>query len=241
MSGRWVRMGRPEPKKDEIAALVQRARQGDVRAFNDLVRRYRPRIYALALHVTGNESDADDIAQDVFIRAYRALDAFEGRGEFFRWLYRIALHLAFTLRRDRARRCNQTLDDPRVEFGVAVDAAGNPRKAAALRQLYSRLVEALDQLSPPIRASVILVCLQGFSYQQAAEILGTNDGTIAWRIHDARERLREAMKAARAKPPPPPQRHPRRGTDEYDTVVPSVPKRDDSDMFDLSSLSAWYN
>ncbi|MBI5488271.1 MAG: RNA polymerase sigma factor [Deltaproteobacteria bacterium] len=234
-------MGRAEPKSDEIAALVQKARQGDCRAFNELVRRYRPRIYALALHVTGSESDADDIAQDVFIRAYRALDSFEGRGEFFRWLYRIALHLAFTLRRDRARRLGQTLDDPRVEFGVAVDAAGNPRKAAALRQLYSRLVVALDRLSPPIRASVILVCLQGFSYQQAAEILGTNDGTIAWRIHAARDKLREAMKGAKLRPPPPPPKRPRRGTDEHETYVPSVPKRDDSDMFDLSSLSAWYN
>ena len=245
MAARGMVMGRPEPKSDEINALVDRARQKDARAFNELVRRYRPRIYALALHVTGSESDADDIAQDVFIRAYKALDSFEGRGEFFRWLYRIALHLAFTLRRARARRNGPPLDDPRVEFGVAVDANGDPRKAAALRQLYRRLVGALDQLSPPIRATVILVCLQGFSYVEAAEILGTNDGTIAWRIHAARDKLRDAMKAAPRRvgpPPPPPPRRPRRGTDEYDAVEPSPPpRREDSDMFDLSSLSCWYN
>jgi hypothetical protein len=120
-----------------------------------------------------------------------------------------------------------------------VDAAGDPRKAAALRQLYGRLVGALDQLSPPIRATVILVCLQGFSYVEAAEILGTNDGTIAWRIHAARAKLREAMKAAARRPPPPPRRARPPTLDEEPDEPP--PPREDSDMFDLSSLSCWYS
>jgi RNA polymerase sigma-70 factor (ECF subfamily) len=224
----------------EISELVDRAKAGEARAFAELVRRYRPRIYALALHVTGSACDADDVAQDVFLRAYRALPSFEGRGDFFHWIYRIALHLAFDERRARARRAGASLDDPRVELAVAVDARGDPRRAAALRQIYRRLLAALDVLSPVLRATVILVCIQGLSHPEAARVLGTNTGTIAWRIHEARARLRAAMHAQaerrRLPPPPPPRAADLAGRGDTSAAPP-----DDSGVCDLASLSSWYH
>ena len=88
----------------EASALVEAAKSGDPNAFDALVRRYRSRIFALALHLTGSRSEADDITQDAFLRAYKNIERFEGRSEFFTWLYRIALNRALNVRRDRRRR-----------------------------------------------------------------------------------------------------------------------------------------
>jgi len=178
---------------DKTERLVQRAQRGDRAAFDDLVRRYRARIYALTLHLTGSRSEADDITQDVFTRAYQQLHTFAGRSEFFTWLYRIAVNRALNARRDTARRRTSGLDDPRVQAAVAVDAYGDPRRAAELSQTYARLVTALDRLSPTLRSTVVLVALQGLSHDEAAAVLGCSTGTVAWRIHEARHQLRAAL------------------------------------------------
>jgi RNA polymerase sigma-70 factor, ECF subfamily len=190
---------------EAAATLVARAKAGDQVAFGELVRRYRPRIFALALHLTGRESDADDIAQEVFLRAYRALDSFEGRSEFFTWVYRMAVNRSLNVRRDRKRRGETTMDDPRVARAVAVDAGGNPARAAELRQTYARLLAGLDRLPAPIRTSVVLVALQGLSHAEAAVVQKCSPGTVAWRIHEARQRLRKSLE-----PRPRPLRRPNR-------------------------------
>ena len=178
---------------DKTDRLVKRAQGGDRAAFDDLVRRYRARIYALSLHLTGSRSEADDITQDVFTRAYQQLHTFAGRSEFFTWLYRIAVNRSLNARRDTARRRTSGLDDPRVQAAVAVDAYGDPRRAAELRQTYARLVAALDRLSPTLRSTVVLVALQGLSHDEAAAVLGCPAGTVAWRIHEARNQLRASL------------------------------------------------
>jgi RNA polymerase sigma-70 factor, ECF subfamily len=178
---------------DKTDKLVKRAQAGDRAAFDDLVRRYRARIYALTLHLTGSRAEADDITQDVFTRAYQQLHTFAGRSEFFTWLYRIAVNRALNARRDTARRRTSGLDDPRVQAAVAVDAYGDPRRAAELQQTYARLVTALDRLSPTLRSTVVLVALQGLSHDEAAAVLGCPSGTVAWRIHEARNQLRASL------------------------------------------------
>jgi RNA polymerase sigma-70 factor (ECF subfamily) len=178
---------------DKTERLVKRAQAGDRAAFDDLVRRYRARIYALTLHLTGSRSEADDITQDVFTRAYQQLQTFAGRSEFFTWLYRIAVNRSLNARRDTARRRTSGLDDPRVQAAVAVDAYGDPRRQAELSQTYARLVTALDRLSPTLRSTVVLVSLQGLSHDEAAAVLGCPAGTVAWRIHEARNQLRAAL------------------------------------------------
>jgi RNA polymerase sigma-70 factor (ECF subfamily) len=181
------------------ALLVARAKAGDGQAFDQLVRRYRRRIFALALHLSGSYSEADDITQDVFLRAYRALDGFEGRSEFFTWVYRMAVNRSLNARRDRNRRRETPMDDPRVDRAVDIDAGGDPARAAELRQIYRRLVRALDALAPEMRTSVVLVVLQGLSQAEAAVVQSCSPGTVAWRIHEARQRLRRALEL----PPPP--------------------------------------
>ncbi len=183
--------------------LVGRAKMGDKAAFEDLVRRYRKRIFALALHLSGSESDADDVTQDVFLRAYHTLDRFEGRSEFFTWVYRMTVNRALDARRARARRSESSLEDastsrrpafggsgdPRIERAVEADAGGDPRRAAELRQTYARVVRALDALPADMRTTVVLVALQGLSNAEAAVVQKCSRGTIAWRLHEARARI----------------------------------------------------
>lgn len=191
-----------ERRGREAAALVEAAKRGDTGAFEELVRRYRPRIYALALHLTGRPSDAEDITQDAFLKAYSKLAEFEGRSEFFTWLYRIALHRALNIKRDRGRRRPAALDDPRVAAAVAVDAHGDPRRALELQESYAHLLAAFDDLSPLLRTTVVLTTLQGLSYREAAVVLGTTEGTVAWRVHEARRQLKATMARLQREPTP---------------------------------------
>jgi RNA polymerase sigma-70 factor (ECF subfamily) len=186
-------MTNAEREAATATALVTAAKAGDQRAFEALVVRYRKRIYALALHIAGSASEADDIAQDVFLKAYRALPQFEGRSQFFTWVYRMTVNRSLNVRRDRARRGEDTLDDPRLELAVAVDSRSNPGRAAELRQTYARLLRALDSLPIDMRTTVILVSMQGMSHGEVAVIQNLSEGTIAWRMHEARRRLQEAM------------------------------------------------
>lgn len=173
--------------------LVAQAKAGDKRAFGELVRRYRDRILALCLHLTGNEGDAEDITQEVFLRAYRALPQFEGRSQFFTWVYRMAVNRSLNARRDRKRRRENSMDDPRVDRAIAVDAAGDPVLASELRSTYTHLLSELDRLPADMATSVVLVALQGLSHAEAAVVQKCSPGTVAWRIHEARKRLRKAL------------------------------------------------
>jgi len=186
-------MTNAEREAATATALVEAAKAGDRRAFEALVTRYRKRIYALALHMTRSASEADDIAQEVFLKAYRALPEFEGRSQFFTWVYRMAVNRSLNARRDRMRRGEDTIDDPRLELAIAVDGRSNPGREAELRQTYARLLTALDQLPIDMRTTVILVSLQGMSHGEVGVIQKVSEGTIAWRMHEARRRLHEAM------------------------------------------------
>lgn len=186
-------MTHAEREAATATALVAAAKAGDTRAFEALVLRYRKRIFALALHITRSASEADDIAQDVFLKAYRALPEFEGRSQFFTWVYRMTVNRSLNVRRDRARRGEDMLDDPRLELAIAVDARMDPSREAELRQSYARLLRALDALPIDMRTTVILVSLQGLAHGEVAVVQKVSEGTIAWRMHEARRRLHEAM------------------------------------------------
>jgi len=137
----------------EAAELVARAKAGDRGAFDELVRKYRARVYSLALHLTGQASDADDITQDAFLKAYHRLADFEGRSEFFTWIYRITLHRALNANRDRKRRRTVPIDDPRLVAALAVDSDGDPERTMQLRERYRTLLEAFDELSPLLQTT----------------------------------------------------------------------------------------
>jgi RNA polymerase sigma-70 factor (ECF subfamily) len=186
-------MTHAEREAATASALVDAAKAGDRRAFAALVERYRKRIFALALHITRSTTEADDIAQDVFLNAYRALPEFEGRSQFFTWVYRMTVNRSLNVRRDRARRGEDAIEDPRLELAVAVDAYSDPGREAELRQRYAGLLRALDALPIDMRTTVILVSLQGLSHGEVAVVQKVSEGTIAWRMHEARRRLHDAM------------------------------------------------
>jgi RNA polymerase sigma-70 factor (ECF subfamily) len=184
----------PMPDPTE-ADLIDRAKRGDRTAFGRLVRLHHRRIYACAIHLLGDRDEAEDAVQETFLRAWRAIDRFDGRAALSTWLYRICINVSFNALRRRKRMETRDLSDPRVPDRPADPAQGNHdlRDIAQARQLYARLAEALDGLSPSLRSTVVLVLIEGVSQKEAAEVLGCSEGTIAWRVHEARRRLREVL------------------------------------------------
>lgn len=178
--------------------LVDAARAGDADAFGVLVRRHQKRVFRLALHLLRDAAEAEDVTQDTFVRAYGALARFDGRSEPFTWMYRIAVNLSLNAIRSRkSRRKGPLPDDPRIE-ALVVDQSpvtGDPSGTAANRQLGQALAESIDALSDTLRTTLLLVTVDGMSHADAAEVLGCPEGTIAWRIHEARRKLRQHLAA----------------------------------------------
>lgn len=176
--------------------LIDRARDGDGAAFGVIVRRYQKRIYRLAVHLLKDAAEAEDVTQDTFVRAYGALDRFDGRSEPFTWMYRIAVNLSLNAIRSRKTKKRATTpDDPRIE-GLLVEhraTHADPARLSADRQMAMTLCDGLDTLSESLRMTLILVSIDGLSHANAAEVLGCPEGTVAWRIHEARRRLRDFM------------------------------------------------
>ncbi len=178
--------------------LVDRAREGDSVAFGQLVRRHQQRIFRLALHMLHDRAAAEDVTQETFIRAHQALARFDGRSEPYTWFYRIAVNLSLNAIRSRkAARVTGDTDDARLQAVVAEtrpSAMADPAGDASRKQVYAALCRGIDALSETLRTTLILVCIDGRSHEEAAQILGAPEGTIAWRIHEARRKLREHMK-----------------------------------------------
>jgi RNA polymerase sigma-70 factor (ECF subfamily) len=175
--------------------LVDLARLGDTDAFGTFVRRHQKRIFRLALHLVRTGAEAEDVTQETFVRAFQAIDRFDGRSEPFTWLYRIAVNLSLnTLRARKSTRAAVPADDPRIE-GLLNERrpSSDPSAQSANRQLAQALCEGIDALSDTLRTTLILVCIDGVPHDEASQILGCPEGTIAWRVHEARRKLREYL------------------------------------------------
>jgi RNA polymerase sigma-70 factor (ECF subfamily) len=173
--------------------LVERAQStGDRRAFGELTRRHQRRIFRLTFHMLRDAAEAEDVTQETFLRAYGAIARFDGRSEPYTWLYRIAVNLSLNaIRARRARRANGGGEE---DSPSATPPTGTVSPVdAAHRQLYATIALAIDALSESLRTTLILVCIDGLSHEAAAEVLGAPEGTIAWRVHEARRRLKETL------------------------------------------------
>jgi len=180
------------PQKSD-RELVEASRAGDSEAFGVLVRRHQKRIYRLAVHLLRDGAEAEDVTQDTFVRAYGALDRFDGRSEPFTWMYRIAVNLSLNAIRSRKTgRKATTPDDPRIEALLAdkKSVEADPARLASDRQMAIALSSGIDLLSETLRTTLILVSIDGLSHGEAAAVLGCPEGTIAWRVHEARKKLR---------------------------------------------------
>jgi RNA polymerase sigma-70 factor (ECF subfamily) len=143
-----------------------------------------------------DRAEAEDVTQEAFVRAYRALGRFDGRSEPYTWLYRIAVNLSLNAIRAR-KSARRTVAPPESEGRLDAIQEAKPQSVdptdAARRQLYVALSEAIDGLSETLRTTLILVCIDGQSHEEAAQILDAPEGTIAWRVHEARRKLRETL------------------------------------------------
>ncbi len=177
-------------------ALVERCRAGDVAAFEPLVEKYRPRVYRLAYNVLRDSEEAWDVAQEAFIRAWRALPAFRGQSAFYTWLFRIVMNVATDRARQRAAR-GRAFGAERVSEEewerTMPDQGERPDQAAARAQDRERIMGALAALPERHRAIIMLSDLEGLSYREIAQVLDIPMGTVMSRLHNARKRLRETM------------------------------------------------
>ena len=182
---------------DADQALVTAARAGDTDAIDTLVRRHQTRIFNFALALTANRADAEDLAQETFVRAFRGLRGFRGESSFRNWLYRIAANAARTRRGEQARRA--PVWEARVEAGDLGErhpaaAAANPEQTAMYRQALDR---ALASLPGELRAAVVLRDVEGLEYREIAAALGIPIGTVMSRIFRGRARLRPLLAGLR--------------------------------------------
>ena len=174
--------------------LVKRARKGDLTAYDELVRRYQERIYATVYHMTANHEDANDLAQEAFIKAFQALKSFKGGSSFYTWVYRIAVNKTINFLKQRKNRSQMSLDD--LDFNaehdpdlVALISDKNPRRDVALAELQEKLNAAMQKLSEPHRLAVTLHDVQGLSHEEIAKIMDCNVGTVRSRLFYARQQL----------------------------------------------------
>lgn len=182
----------PDPREEP--ALVRRAQRGDLDAYDELVRRYQERIYATLYHMTANHEDANDLAQETFIKAFQALPSFKGGSSFYTWVYRIAVNKTINFLKQRKNRTHMSLND--LDFNaehdpdlVALISDKTPRRAANLSELQGKLNEAMLKLSEPHRLVVTLHDVQGLAHEEIAQIMDCNVGTVRSRLFYARQQL----------------------------------------------------
>ena len=170
--------------------LLARACSGDGEAFGELVRRYQDTVYTLARRLVGPDLAAD-VAQEAFLRAWRALPRFRGEAAFSTWLHRITVNTAWTLRRRDRRHPTQPLE------GDYEDDGPLPERAGELAESRVSLLRAIDALNPGQRAVLVLRDVYGWSGAETARELGITETTVKVRLHRARARLRARLEGER--------------------------------------------
>src|ERR1022692_256518 len=183
-----------EPAPVEEMDLVKRALKGDLTAYDDLVRRYQERVYATVYHMTANHEDANDLAQEAFIKAFQALKSFKGGSSFYTWVYRIAVNKTINFLKQRKNKAQMSLDD--LDFNaehdpdlVALISDKTPRREVNLAELQEKLNAAMQKLSESHRLVVTLHDVQGLSHEEIGKIMDCNIGTVRSRLFYARQQM----------------------------------------------------
>jgi RNA polymerase sigma-70 factor (ECF subfamily) len=172
---------------DDEARLVSLARQGDSAAFERLCRATTGPAYGLAYRLTGSHADAEDVLQEARLRAYRGIAGFDGRARFRTWFFRILVNAASSHgRREGRKAATHSLAAVPEHVGASGD---DPAQVAEHGELDGALHGALEGLPVDQRAALVLVAFEGFTYADAAAIQGCPEGTLAWRVAEARRKL----------------------------------------------------
>jgi RNA polymerase sigma factor (sigma-70 family) len=179
---------------DEDLAVVKRVQAGDVAAFDQLITKYRTRVFGVVYNLTSNREDASDLTQDAFIKAFQAVNRFQGNCSFFTWLYRIAVNTTLSHLRKNKLRNFFSLEKINEEGGSAemidklTDKNGADRDTY-LRELQEKLNEAMQKLSIPHRTVITLYEIDGLSHSEIAEVMDCSEGTVRSRLHYAKQFL----------------------------------------------------
>jgi RNA polymerase sigma-70 factor, ECF subfamily len=182
-------------REDEL--LVLRAQQGDLTAFNELVERHERSVYNVCLRLLRDPIQAEDAAQDAFIRAWSAIESFRG-GLVRPWLLRIATNRTYDILRAKARRPASSLDaelyEVEPEWTSQATATEHPESFATRTELSTHLERALASLPDDQRLAIVLSDVQGYGYDEIAQVMGVAVGTVKSRISRGRSRLRDILK-----------------------------------------------
>lgn len=190
--------GEPKAGRLEEAAdteLVEWSRNGDMAAYDELIRRYQERVYSTIYNMTSNHEDAADLVQEAFVKAWQALKRFKGDSSFYTWIYRIAVNRTLNFLKSKKNRVHKlSLND--LDVGaendpelVALISHQTPRRDVKLAELQKKLNEALQHLSEAHRTVVVLHDIQGVPHDEIAQILDCNPGTVRTRLFYARQQL----------------------------------------------------
>ncbi len=176
-------------------ALIERTLKGENGAFDMLVTRYRDRVFSLAYHMLQNAFEADDVAQEVFVKAYRNLGKFRQEASLFTWLYRIAVNEIYTRTKKTSRR--RALYENALQESSRLHATplASPEDLAQSGELKEMILKAINQLDPRFRQVLILKELEGLEVGEVARILGLPEGTVKSRLFRAREDLKRIIQA----------------------------------------------
>lgn len=170
-----------DPERE--SKILHRALAGDARAFEALVEAHYDRVYGCAYRFCGTKEDAEDVAQEVFLKLAGKLRLFDGRASFATWLYRITVNTAKDLLRKKARTAS-------VPYENGVHSPDNPGPDKAK---HEEILQAVDKLPPKFREAVLLVYGEDLNHKQAAEVLGCAETTVSWRIFRAKRTLRKLL------------------------------------------------
>ncbi len=179
---------------DADLAVVRQVQAGDVAAFDKLIVKYRERVFGVVYNLTSNREDAADLTQDAFIKAFQAINRFQGHCSFFTWLYKIAVNTTLSHLRKNKMRSFFSLEKINEEGGSAevierlTDKRGADRDTY-LHELQEKLNEGMQKLSIPHRTVITLYEIDGLSHSEIAEVMDCSEGTVRSRLHYAKQFL----------------------------------------------------
>ena len=169
--------------------VEQFQRTGELQWFDSLVQRHIGKVRAMVYPAILNHSDADDLAQEIFLRALRGIHGFRGRAAFTTWLYRIAVNTTHSFLKRRRREPSAFA----AELPERADPAAGPHENASANEANHRVEAAMSALPPACRTAITLIAIEGMDVKEAARVSGCLVATMYWRLHEARKRLRQSL------------------------------------------------
>jgi len=184
--------------EDEM--LVERAQNGEIEAYDQLVLKHNKKIYSMVYHMTKDSDESYDLLQDIFTKGYRSIKKFQRKSTFYTWIYSIGVNMTINYLKKRKRRQTYSLDDEDngIMYNTSSPATGfraDPRREADLQVLQKKMNEAIGKLSDHHRVVVILYDIQGLPQAEISQILGVSEGTVRSRLFYAHKQLQNYLQS----------------------------------------------